>query len=514
MKFYDEADIAIQSGRGGDGLITWRREKWVPWWGPSWWDGWAGGSVFFVADENEYTLLPLRYRKVWKAKHGANGQSRDKYGAAGDDIRVKVPLWTLVSDKDTGEVLAHLTEHMQDVCLAKWGIGGKWNIHFKNATNQFPNIALHGEPGQKRNLHVELQLLWDIALIWTPSVGKSTLINSISNVKAKTASYEFTTLVPNLGIIEHKGKSFAMIDIPWLIAGASEGKWLGNMFLRHVLKARAWVIMLDAAKDLPWIADRWLLLDEIKEYVEQKYEHLDEEILHRCTPGKNNVLLYEAYIVTEDTDEVSWEETEWELPPSNEKVLLTKAIVTVVNKFDMLDDELWWEYRKELLVHMSEYLWEKNKDILTDAIMTLSALTKVHVDTFLDRCLTIVTDSKLSSIAHYDIGSVTYHDPSPYATQVTDELLPFLLEEWYVQEDKVKKKNVWEVWHPKIAYFTFVLPWGNDEAEMWYRQTMAREQFLYWFEKQWIKQWDILKIRSPYIWTDDRFIMRDYSLHE
>lgn len=504
MKFYDEAEITIQSWKWGDGLISWRREKGVPRWGPAGWDGGAWWSVYFQADLNEYTLLPLRYRRVRKAAHGGAGQSSDKYGAAGDDITLKVPLGTLIKEKWTGHALAHLTTHGQRVCLAKWWIGGKWNIHFKNSVNQYPNIALYGEPGERRDLSIELQLLGDIALIWTPSVGKSTLINSISNVKARTAAYEFTTLVPNLWIVDHKGKSFAMVDVPGLIEWASEGKGLGNMFLRHILKARAWVIMLDAAKDLPWISEWGLLVNEITNYVEEKYAYLldsgDLDTIEHVLTSNKKVLRYQAHGIS---------------PDGEKQVLLTKAIVTVVNKYDMLDEELWEEYKVSLLEHMhthtKEHGYEVSKKNLEKTTMALSALTKVHIDQFLDTCLTIVSDDEINSIATYDVGIEIVEAEKASCTNITEDELEYLIEEWYVVfiKDKSKKINVWEIYHPQIAYFTFVLPWGNDEAEMRYRQMMWSQWYMKRLELQWVKKWDVLKIRSPYIWTEDRYIMQD-----
>jgi GTP-binding protein len=180
--------------------------------------------VYFLADENINTLMTLRYKNTWKADKGQPGQSKDKYGSHGEDLIIPVPPGTILKDAEDGHVIAHLQHHGDRCLVAKGGRGGAGNIHFKNAQNQFPNIALLGEPSQQRDILVELQLLGDVALIGTPSTGKSSLINAITHVKAKTADYEFTTLIPNLGIVDHKGINFSMIDIPGLIAGASEGK--------------------------------------------------------------------------------------------------------------------------------------------------------------------------------------------------------------------------------------------------------------------------------------------------
>ena len=248
MRFYDEVTISVQSGKGGDGTVTWRREAGVAFWWPSGGDGGKGWSVILQAAKDENTLQTYRYKSVFKAKPGEWGKSRDQYGANADDLILQVPVGTLIRDKETDEILYTFTKDQEQYVAVTWGEGGIGNIHFKDAVHQFPTFCLLGEPGNKKELVLELQLLADVALIGTPSVGKTSIINSISNTKAKVADYPFTTLIPNLWSITVQKTHFNMIDIPGLIKGAAEGKWLWNAFLRHILKARVFCMIGDISR--------------------------------------------------------------------------------------------------------------------------------------------------------------------------------------------------------------------------------------------------------------------------
>lgn len=235
MQFIDECKITVKAGNGGDGNASFRREPFVPRGGPSGGDGGNGGSVILVADPQLGTLLDLRYQQRYVAKNGEHGQGSDKYGKAGPDTLVPVPVGTVVRDADTGEILADLATAGARCIAAQGGIGGRGNIHFKTATYQTPTNAEPGTPGQERTLELELKLLADVGLLGFPSVGKSTFIAAVSRARPKIAAYPFTTLVPNLGVVSLPGgRSFVVADIPGLIEGAAEGQGLGHRFLRHV----------------------------------------------------------------------------------------------------------------------------------------------------------------------------------------------------------------------------------------------------------------------------------------
>jgi GTPase len=248
MKFVDEATIDIAAGHGGAGCVSFRREKFIPFGGPNGGDGGRGGSVWALADRNINTLIDYRYARRHEARNGEPGRGSDQFGAAADDIVLRMPVGTIVSDAETGEVLAELLEHDQKVQLAKGGDGGFGNLHFKSSTNRSPRQKTPGWPGEARKLKLELRVLADVGLLGMPNAGKSTLIAAISNARPKIADYPFTTLHPNLGVVRvGPERSFVVADIPGLIEGASEGAGLGHQFLRHLQRTRLLLHVVDLA---------------------------------------------------------------------------------------------------------------------------------------------------------------------------------------------------------------------------------------------------------------------------
>jgi len=248
MKFFDEALIDISAGHGGAGCVSFRREKFIPFGGPNGGDGGRGGSVWAVADLNINTLIDYRYTRRFDAKNGEAGRGTDQFGAAGDDIEMRMPVGTIISDAETGEVMVELLEHGQRALLAKGGDGGFGNLHFKSSTNRSPRQKTPGWPGEARKLQLELRVLADVGLLGMPNAGKSTFIAAISNARPKIADYPFTTLHPNLGVVRvGPERSFVVADIPGLIEGASEGAGLGHQFLRHLQRTRLLLHIVDAA---------------------------------------------------------------------------------------------------------------------------------------------------------------------------------------------------------------------------------------------------------------------------
>ena len=247
MKFIDEVDIEIISGDGGKGFVGYRREKYVPMGGPDGGDGGNGGNVYFQGDEGLNTLLHFRGLKTFKAEPGGNGAGSNMQGACGEDMILKVPVGTLIYHKETGDLLCDITEHGQKYIAANGGNGGKGNAHFKSSTHQTPRFAQNGEPGTAISVHLELKLLADIALIGLPNAGKSTLISAISAARPKVADYPFTTLEPNLGVVQLGEQTIVVTDIPGLIEGAAEGKGLGIKFLKHIERTSALVHLVDCS---------------------------------------------------------------------------------------------------------------------------------------------------------------------------------------------------------------------------------------------------------------------------
>ena len=275
MKFIDEATIKVYAGDGGNGVATFRREKYEPMGGPSGGDGGRGGSIFIVADRNINTLVDYRYTRVFRAQRGENGRGSDCYGAKGEDMFLRVPVGTVVSDKATGQFLVDLAEHGQQAVLAKGGNGGLGNIHFKSSTNRAPRQCTKGEPGEEFELYLELKVLADVGLLGMPNAGKSTFIRSVSAAKPKVADYPFTTLHPNLGVVRvDANRSFVIADIPGLIEGAAEGAGLGHQFLRHLARTRLLLHLVDIApfdEAVDPVAEAKAIVEELRKYDEDLY---------------------------------------------------------------------------------------------------------------------------------------------------------------------------------------------------------------------------------------------------
>lgn len=246
--FVDQVKIYVKGGDGGNGMVAFRREKYVPKGGPAGGDGGKGANVVFVVEEGLRTLMDFRYQRHFKADRGEHGMSKNQHGRNSKDMIVKVPPGTVVTDAETQEVIADLTEHGQTAIIAKGGRGGRGNTRFATPANPAPELSEHGEPGQERDIVLELKLLADVGLVGFPSVGKSTLLSVVSAARPKIAEYHFTTIAPNLGMVETEdSRSFVMADLPGLIEGAHSGVGLGHQFLRHIERTRVIVHVIDMA---------------------------------------------------------------------------------------------------------------------------------------------------------------------------------------------------------------------------------------------------------------------------
>ena len=248
MKFVDEAQILVIAGDGGNGCISFRREKFIPLGGPDGGDGGNGGSVWLEADENLNTLIDFRHQRQFRAQSGQSGMGRQAFGKAGEDIVIRVPIGTEVINVETDEIIGDLTAHGDRLLVAQGGIGGKGNVHFKSSVNRAPRKAGTGTPGEEREIRLELKLLADVGLLGFPNAGKSTFIRAVSAATPKVADYPFTTLYPNLGVVSvETDRSFVIADIPGLIEGAADGAGLGSLFLRHVQRTRVLLHLVDMA---------------------------------------------------------------------------------------------------------------------------------------------------------------------------------------------------------------------------------------------------------------------------
>ena len=248
MKFVDEASITVTAGKGGNGSASFRREKFIPFGGPDGGDGGRGGSVYLEGDSGLNTLVDFRHQRKYKAQNGQGGSGRNMTGKSGEDIVIRVPLGTIVTDEETGDHIGDVTADGQQLLVARGGKGGLGNLHFKSSTNRAPRQTVPGAPGEERGLHLELRVLADVGLLGFPNAGKSTLISTVSAARPKVADYPFTTLYPNLGVVRiDVERSFVIADIPGLIEGAAEGTGLGIQFLRHLQRTRLLLHLVDLA---------------------------------------------------------------------------------------------------------------------------------------------------------------------------------------------------------------------------------------------------------------------------
>ena len=306
MKFIDEATIKVYAGDGGNGVATFRREKYEAMGGPNGGDGGRGGSIYMIADRNINTLVDYRYTRLFRAQRGGNGRGSDQYGAGGDDMVLRVPVGTVISDKATGQILVDLAEHDQKVMVASGGKGGLGNIHFKSSTNRAPRQCTKGEEGEEFELYLELKVLADVGLLGMPNAGKSTFIRSVSAAKPKVADYPFTTLHPNLGVVRvDANRSFVIADVPGLIEGAAEGAGLGHQFLRHLARTHLLLHLVDLAPfddAVDPVREARAIVEELKKYDEELYNKPRWLVLNKV-----DMLPDSAELVAKFVKEFGWE---------------------------------------------------------------------------------------------------------------------------------------------------------------------------------------------------------------
>lgn len=302
MKFVDEATINVQAGNGGDGCVSFRREKFIPKGGPDGGDGGDGGSVYLIASEDVNTLVDFRFQRFYKAERGENGMGRNRTGRGGVDIDIPVPVGTVVHDDETGELIGDLVSKGQRLCVAQGGFHGLGNTRYKSSTNRAPRQSKPGTPGEQRKLQMELKVLADVGLLGMPNAGKSTLIRAVSAARPKVADYPFTTLYPNLGVVRIEShRSFVIADIPGLIEGAAEGVGLGFQFLRHLMRTHLLLHLVDLAPldgdpaddvrtiegELARFSDelagreRWLVLNKADVFDDAALEQARDEVVSR-----------------------------------------------------------------------------------------------------------------------------------------------------------------------------------------------------------------------------------------
>lgn len=337
MKFVDEAEIHVAAGNGGNGCVSFRREKFIPFGGPDGGDGGAGGSVYLEADENLNTLIDFRHQRRFRAQRGENGMGRQMTGRNGEDVRIKVPVGTVIINVDTDEVIGDMTEHGQALLVARGGDGGRGNINFKSSTNRAPRRSTPGFEGEQRSLRMELKLLADVGLLGFPNAGKSTFIRAVSSATPKVADYPFTTLSPKLGVVSiEPHKSFVIADIPGLIEGAAEGAGLGIQFLRHVQRTHLLLHLVDLAPMDGTEADP---VTQVRA-IESELEQFDPELRQR----PRWLVLNKADLLPEDERQARAEAVvsalDWQAPWFVVSAIGREGTWTVAQKvFEFLDRE-------------------------------------------------------------------------------------------------------------------------------------------------------------------------------
>ena len=302
MRFFDEATIEVIAGDGGNGVVSFRREKYVPRGGPDGGDGGRGGSIWAIADENINTLIDYRYARIHRAKRGEHGRGADKYGRGAEDIVLRMPVGTMITDADSGELVADLAAHGHKALLAQGGKGGLGNLHFKSSTNRAPRQSTPGEQGEQRRLRLELRVLADVGLLGLPNAGKSTLIRAISAARPKVADYPFTTLAPHLGVVRvDENRSFVVADVPGLIEGAADGAGLGHQFLRHLQRTRLLLHLVDVAPfdgQSDPVADARAIVKELQRYDQALYDKPRWLVLNKIdlVPAEERGQRIEAFV--------------------------------------------------------------------------------------------------------------------------------------------------------------------------------------------------------------------------
>ena len=328
--FVDEVILKVEAGKGGDGCLAFRREKFIPMGGPFGGNGGKGSDIVFVVDEGLHTLIDLRYMKVVKGPKGENGSGKNQNGKNAEDVIIRVPQGTVVTDDDTGLILADLRNKDDRVVVATGGRGGRGNTAFKTQSNPAPNFAENGEPGEKRTLKIELKLLADVGLVGMPSVGKSTIISMISKAKPKIAAYHFTTLTPNLGVVKaSNNRSYVVADLPGLIEGASKGDGLGDKFLKHIERTRviAHVIDISSAEGRDPYNDYITIRNELKEFDEALLKRTEIIIANKIDgdDAKKNLEEFKKKVKDKEIYEVS--------------AILNEGLDKVINRLaDILDE--------------------------------------------------------------------------------------------------------------------------------------------------------------------------------
>lgn len=405
--FVDEVILKVEAGRGGDGCLAFRREKFIPMGGPFGGNGGKGSNIKFVVDEGLHTLIDLRYMKVVKGDKGENGSGKNQNGKNAEDVIIKVPQGTIVTDEDTGLILADLKNKDDEVVVAYGGRGGRGNTAFKTQSNPCPNFAENGEPGEKRVLKVELKLLADVGLVGLPSVGKSTLISKISKAKPKIAEYHFTTLSPNLGVVKaSNNRSFVVADLPGLIEGASRGDGLGDKFLKHIERTRviAHVVDMGSVEGRNPVEDYNIIRNELKEFNESLLLRPEIIIANKMDVegAQENLKEFKKHVKNKDIYEISALDGEGlEVVINRLADILDTIPVTPLIEEEKYESYVLYKFKKEepyTIVKDADGVWAVRGDEVEKLLKMTRFNTEEAIARFANKLRKMGIDDKLKEL--------------------------------------------------------------------------------------------------------------------
>ncbi len=541
MKFYDKINIVLQSGKWWDGAVVARREAGIPYGGPRWGNGGKWWSIYLLVDRNLNTLLHLKFKQIWSAKDWERWESKEKYGRWAEDLYISIPVGTIVKNHENGQIIYQGINHGDKFELLSGGAGGIGNMHFKNSVLQYPDFGLRGEPAKTMEVDMEIQLLGDIWLIWFPSVGKSSIINSISNTKAKVADYHFTTLIPNLGSIKYEWYDYNIVDIPGIISGANLGKGLGLDFLRHILKARVFNFVLDISRYDLGILEFGQLWHEIVSYCHTHFVW-SNEFGYNISDIKMSIYIDHEDIILDIKDQ-------------NWQIIISKKLIRTINKIDeVLDEEIQSEYISDLKKHIYEtlvsYLDINNNltEVLQDNIYMSCTIDYELMQNYkhkltqklnhwaqIDGYITVDLANISKETASYAIDitnqeNVEYDmddeaDYSQFEKQLSSRNLKKydddpddVVEEFFdwefedgdedIEQDiypqveeiteQIDKSKTWLIYDQKLNKLVYQMMRGNQQAEHRFRNAIKTMWYIRRFHKKKIKVWDILVFKSIY----------------
>ena len=463
-----------------------------------------------VASDDENTLLAYKFKKEFRAPKGAPGEAKEAYGKDATDITIIVPVGTIVRHGDTGEILHQFSKDKEEFIVARGGTGGTGNMHFANPVNQFPQFAFLGEPGREFFVDLELSLMGDVALIGTPSVGKSTIINAVAHTKAKVADYPFTTLIPHLGEVNLGGRRFCIMDVPGLIEGASEGKGLGTDFLRHILKATVFSFVCDLSRFESGMDDFATLLKELIIFVEERFdgstEYGDEieQVRVRIVPEDGFVVFRVEGFMAEER-----------------KPLMDKVINRVLSKEDLVQDaEIIGEYKKTLnqaIIKAFKIYGAKLDAKTIDAnTQTVSAATHQGLQEWLYWCKNALDHRRYQAplamvepVILYEDGEYTLVQQKVFIDVAKDkikELFHMSLLDRVEEKAKAVPTKIFAVTDTTICKLVYMTMWDKEAGEHRFRQTLEREGTMAILRNAGMQVGDILRIQSPYEGTPDRYL--------